>query len=188
MKEYVMAYLAEVQLPAASKNAADGSSTPAPEYGLTMRGHLANVGNGVGGLCRKHGANLSYHILGAASAEIPMTQISAYLAAGFMRRFKEAVGKEQLQLKLSKAVVDDWVEDIGLTAQQVYNDVTHGCPDLMLPDISIGVMPPKGGAAPWDTAARNWCSRCEGSAGETALRWRENCPRASWTKMQRMTP
>ena len=30
-----MAYLAEVQLPAASKNAADGSSTPAPEYGLT---------------------------------------------------------------------------------------------------------------------------------------------------------
>lgn len=64
-----MAYLAEVQLPAASKNAADGSSTPAPEYGLTMRGHLANVGNGVGGLCRKHGANLSYHILGAASAE-----------------------------------------------------------------------------------------------------------------------
>ena len=161
-----MAYLAEVQLPAASKNAADGSSTSAPEYGLTMRGHLANVGNGVGGLCRKHGANLSYHILGAASAEIPMTQISTYLAAGFMRRFKEAVGKDQLQLKLSKAVVDDWVEDIGLTAQQVYNDVTHGCPDLMLPDISIGVMPPKGGgAAPWDTAARNWCSRCEGQRG-----------------------
>ena len=95
-----------------------------------------------------------------------MTQISTYLAAGFMRRFKEAVGKEQLQLKLSKAVVDDWVEDIGLTAQQVYNDVTHGCPDLMLPDISIGVMPPKGGgAAPWDTAARNWCTRCEGQRG-----------------------
>lgn len=163
---YVMAYLAEVQLPAASKNAADGSSTPATEYGLTMRGHLANVDNGVSGLPRMHGANLSYHILGAASAEIPMTQISTYMAAGFMRRFKEAVGKEQLQLKLSKAVVDDWVEDIGLTAQQVYNDVTHGCPDLMLPDISIGVMPPKGGgAAPWDTAARNWCSRCEGQRG-----------------------
>ena len=149
--DYVMAYLADVQF---------------PEYGLTMRGHLANVDNGVSGLPRMHGANLSYHILGAASAEIPMTQISTYLAAGFMRRFKEAVGKDQLQLKLSKAVVDDWVEDIGLTAQQVYNDVTHGCPDLMLPDISIGVMPPKGGgAAPWDTAARNWCSRCEGQRG-----------------------
>lgn len=161
-----MAYLAEVQLPAASKNAADGSSTPATEYGLTMRGHLANVDNGVSGLPRMHGANLSYHILGAASAEIPMTQISTYLAAGFMRRFKEAVGKDQLGQKLTRKTVDDWVEDIGLTARQVYNDVTHGCPNLMLPDISIGVMPPKGGgAAPWDTAARNWCSRCEGQRG-----------------------
>lgn len=161
-----MAYLAEVQLPAASKNAADGSSTPAPEYGLTMRGHLANVVNGISGLPRMHGANLSYHILGAASAEIPMTQISTYLAAGFMRRFKETVGKDQLGQKLTRKTVDDWVEDIGLTARQVYNDVTHGCPNLMLPDISIGVMPPKGGgAAPWDTAARNWCSRCEGQRG-----------------------
>ena len=81
MKEYVMAYLADVQLPAASKNAAGGSSTPATEYGLTMRGHLANVDNGVSGLPRMHGANLSYHILGAASAEIPVTQISSRLYA-----------------------------------------------------------------------------------------------------------
>ena len=164
--DYVMAYLADVELPAANRNATDGSSTPTTEYGLTMRGHLANVGNGVGGLLREHGANLSYHILGAANAEIPMTQISTYLAAGFMRRFKEAVGKDQLGQKLTRKTVDDWVEDIGLTARQVYNDVTHGCPNLMLPDISIGVMPPKGGgAAPWDTAARNWCSRCEGQRG-----------------------
>ena len=162
--DYVMAYLADVQF---------------PEYGLTMRGHLANVDNGVSGLPRMHGANLSYHILGAASAEIPMTQISTYLAAGFMRRFKEAVGKEQLQLKLSKAVVDDWVEDIGLTARQVYNDVTHGCPDLMLPDIGIGVMPPKGGgAAPWDTAARNWCTRCEGQRGRNRAALEGELPRS----------
>ena len=78
--DYVMAYLADVELPAANRNATDGSSTPTTEYGLTMRGHLANVGNGVGGLLREHGANLSYHILGAANAEIPMTQISTYLA------------------------------------------------------------------------------------------------------------
>lgn len=163
-----MAYLAEVQLPAASKNAADGSSTPATEYGLTMRGHLANVDNGVSGLPRMHGANLSYHILGAASAEIPMTQISTYLAAGFMRRFKEAVGKDQLNLRLSQDAVSDWVDQIGLTAQQVYNDVTHGCPDLVLPDIDIddlrtfGVQPYRQAPSPWDAAARNWCSRCEG--------------------------
>lgn len=169
--DYVMAYLADVELPAANKNGTDGSSTPTTEYGLTMRGHLANVDNGVSGLPRMHGANLSYHILGAANAEIPMTQISTYLAAGFMRRFKEAVGKEQLQLKLSKAVVDDWVDQIGLTAQQVYNDVTHGCPNLMLPDIDLedlrtfGVQPHGQAPSPWDTAARNWCTRCEGQRG-----------------------
>ena len=166
--DYVMAYLADVELPATNRNATDGSSTPTTEYGLTMRGHLANVGNGVSGLRRMHGANLSYHILGAANAEIPMTQISTYLAAGFMRRFKETVGKDQLNLKLSKDTVSDWVDQIGLTAQQVYNDVTHGCPNLMLPDIDIedlrtfGVQPHGQAPSPWDTAARNWCSRCEG--------------------------
>ena len=166
--DYVMAYLTDVQLPAASKNAAGGSGTPATEYGLTMRGHLANVDNGVSGLPRMHGANLSYHILGAASAEIPVTQISTYLAAGFMRRFKEAVGKEQLQLKLSKAVVDDWVEDIGLTAQQVYNDVTHGRQDLVLPDIdmedlrSYGVMPKGMLPDPWAKSGNTWCDGCDG--------------------------
>ena len=143
--DYVMTYLADVQLPNPDPFIAAGGFVPAPEYGLTMRGHLANVVNGISGLPRMHGANLSYHILGAASAEIPVTQISTYLAAGFMRRFKEAVGKDQLGQKLTRKTVDDWVEDIGLTAQQVYNDVTHGCQDLMLPDIGIGVMPPKGG-------------------------------------------
>ena len=161
--DYVMDCLADVQLPNPDPFIAAGGFVPAPEYGLTMRGHLANVVNGISELPRMHGANLSYHILGAASAEIPVTQISTYLAAGFMRRFKEAVGKDQLGQKLTRKTVDDWVEDIGLTARQVYNDVTHGCPNLMLPDIGIGVMPPKGGgAAPWDTAARNWCTRCEG--------------------------
>lgn len=166
--DYVMDCLADVQLPAANRDwfIVAGGFVPVPEYGLTMRGYLAEVDNGVCGLPRMHGANPSYHILGAASAEIPVTQISTYLAAGFMRRFKEAVGKDQLGQKLTRKTVDDWVEDIGLTARQVYNDVTHGCPNLMLPDIGIGVMPPKGGgAAPWDTAARNWCSRCEGQRG-----------------------
>ena len=151
--DYVMDCLADVQF---------------PEYGLTMRGHLANVDNGVSGLPRMHGANLSYHILGAASAEIPMTQISTYLAAGFMRRFKEAVGKDQLNLRLSRDAVSDWVDQIGLTAQQVYNDVTHGRQDLVLPDIdmedlrSYGVMPKGILPGPWGKSGNTWCDGCEG--------------------------
>ena len=166
--DYVMAYLADVQLPNPDPFIAAGGFVPAPEYGLTMRGHLANVVNGISGLPRMHGANLSYHILGAASAEIPMTQISTYLAAGFMRRFKEAVGKDQLGQKLTRKTVDDWVKDIGLTAQQVYNDVTHGCPNLMLPDIdledlhSYGVMPKGRLPNPWAKSGNAWCDGCDG--------------------------
>ena len=167
--DYVMAYLADVQL---------------PKYGLTMRGHLANVDNGVSGLPRMHGSNLPYHILGAASAEIPVTQISTYLAAGFMRRFKEAVGKDQLNLRLSQDAVSDWVDQIGLTAQQVYNDVTHGCPDLMLPDIDLedlrtfGIQPHGQAPRPWDTAARNWCTRCEGQRGRNRAALEGELPRS----------
>ena len=166
--DYVMAYLADVQLPNPDPFIAAGGFVPAPEYGLTMRGHLANVVNGISGLPRMHGANLSYHILGAASAEIPVTQISTYLAAGFMRRFKEAVGKDQLGQKLTRKTVDDWVKDIGLTAQQVYNDVTHGCPNLMLPDIdledlhSYGVMPKGRLPNPWAKSGNAWCDGCDG--------------------------
>lgn len=182
--DYVMDCLADVQRSNPDPFIAAGGFVPAPEYGLTMRGHLANVGNGVGGLCRKHGANLSYHILGAANAEIPMTQISAYLAAGFMRRFKEAVGKDQLNLRLSQDAVSDWVDQIGLTAQQVYNDVTHGCPDLMLPDIDLedlrtfGIQPHGQAPRPWDTAARNWCTRCEGQRGRNRAALEGELPRS----------
>ena len=166
--DYVMAYLADVQLPNPDPFTAAGGFVPAPEYGLTMRGHLANVVNGISGLPRMHGANLSYHILGAASAEIPVTQISTYLAAGFMRRFKEAVGKDQLGQKLTRKTVDDWVKDIGLTAQQVYNDVTHGRQDLVLPDIdmedlrSYGVMPKGMLPDPWAKSGNAWCDGCDG--------------------------
>ena len=129
----VMAYLADVK-PTSAAGAA-GGQPQANQTGLTMRGLQCCMNLAVSSLPRMHGANYSYHILGAADAEIPMTQISTYLAAGFMRRFREQAGKEQLDLKLPKSVVNDWVQDIGLTAQQVYNEVVNGCPNLMLPDI-----------------------------------------------------
>lgn len=72
------------------------------------------------------------------------------------------------ELKLSKAAVDDWVEDIGLTAQQVYNDVVNSCPDLMLPDIDIeslrsyGVMSKGKAPDPWARSGNAWCDGCEG--------------------------
>ena len=128
-----MAYLADGKPTSAAD--ATGGELQVNQTSLTMRGIQCCMNLDVSSLPRMHGANYSYHILGAADAEIPMTQISTYLAAGFMRRFREQVGKDQLDVKLSKSVVDDWARDIGLTAQQVYDEVVKGCPNLMLPDI-----------------------------------------------------
>ena len=94
------------------------------------------------------------------------------------------MGKDQLNLRLSQDAVSDWVDQIGLTAQQVYNDVTHGCPDLMLPDIDLedlrtfGIQPHGQAPRPWDTAARNWCTRCEGQRGRNRAALEGELPRS----------
>ncbi len=156
--DYVMSYLADVDLGGVTAGEEDG--------GLTMRGHLANVTKGVSTLSRRHGSNLSYHVLGAANAEIPMTQIATYLAAGFYRRFQESIGRETTVI--TKNVVDDWVRKLGLTADQVYNEVVKGCDTLVLPDIDLQILASEGiiprGHAPqcWVTPGDAWRDKCSG--------------------------
>ena len=123
--DYVMAYLADVELGGITAGAGDG--------GLTMRGHLSNVNNGVSQLARRHGASLSYHVLGASNAEIPMTQITTYLASGFYRRFQECVGRNTVLI--TKAAVDDWAQKLGLTADSIYDEVVRETDHLFLPEI-----------------------------------------------------
>lgn len=152
--DYAMSYLADVQL-----NGKD-------ETGLTMRGHLANVANGVSNIPRQYGANLSYHVMGASNAEIPMTQINTYLAAGFMRRFNEAIkGKHTV---VSKSTVEELARDLRITADDVFNSVTNGTPPLEIYDIdmkilrSMGVMPLRKLPDVWATCGNNWMDRASG--------------------------
>jgi Cu/Ag efflux protein CusF len=77
-----MAYLAHLDNPVAP--AAGGA--PANNGGLTMKGLQTNIVNGVDQILRTAGAPLSYSIIGAANAEIPMTQIATYLAAGYYKK------------------------------------------------------------------------------------------------------
>ena len=155
--DYVMSYLADVDL---------GGATAGDDKGLTMRGHLANVTHGVDGLPRIHGASLSYHVLGASNAEIPMTQIATYLAAGFYRRFQSCIGRSKSVI--TKPIVDDWVQRLGLTTNQVYNDLVMGCDSLFLPEIdrkelvSYGAMPKGKAPQPWADPGNNWIDRCSG--------------------------
>ena len=159
--DYAMSYLADVQL--------EGKD----ETGLTMRGHLANVSNGVSQIPRQYGANLSYHVMGASNAEIPMTQINTYLAAGFMGKFNDALkGKHTV---VSKATVDDLTRDLRITADDVFNSVINGTPALDIMDIdmkvlrNMGVMPVRKLPDVWATCGNNWLDRATGVMRENEV-------------------
>ena len=154
--DYVMAYLAKVDL------AGDKDDS----QGLTMQGHLANVKHGVDGLKREYGANLSYHILGASNAEIPMTQISTYLAAGFYRRFENGAGRKNVVITPDD--VKTWANKWGLTAEALEARMMEGCEPLNLPDVDKNVMkafcpvPANKSPEPWWTNGNAWLDQCSG--------------------------
>ena len=145
--DYVMSCLADVYL-----------------YGFTMRGCLASMRQGMLCLPRAHGANYSYLVLRGDCAEVPVIQISTYLAAGFYRRFQVRVGRETAVI--TQAAVDDLMKTLGLTAGQVYHEVVKGCNPLSLPDIDLKILVSEGvlprGRAPqcWVTPGDAWRDKC----------------------------
>lgn len=151
--DYVMSCLADVYL-----------------YGFTMRGCLASMRQGMLCLPRAHGANYSYLVLRGDCAEVPVIQISTYLAAGFYRRFQVRVGRETAVI--TQAAVDDLMKTLGLTAGQVYHEVVKGCNPLSLPDIypkdlaMEGILPR--GYAPqfWVQPGDEWRDRCSSKREE----------------------
>lgn len=68
--EYVLSYLTKVD------GAIAGDQT-----GLTSAGHVANIAHHIDMIHPQYGAQRYYNILGASSAELPLTHIGTYLAA-----------------------------------------------------------------------------------------------------------
>lgn len=156
--DYAMAYLAEVDL-SGEKNAEESS--------LTMRGHLANVNRGVLGIPRRWGANLSYHILGASNAEIPMIQINTYLAIGFFKKFREFAYRPKTTI--TKSDVNKYMAELRLSAESVYESVVSGSPALTLTHYSdrrelARLCPITRGHAPeiWAEEGNDWMAQCTG--------------------------
>ncbi len=153
--DYAMAYLADVDL----KGQGD-------ESGLTMRGHLANVTRGVDGLPRRHGANLSYHVLGASNAEIPMSKINTYLACGFYEKFMKAISGDKIVV--AKSTITDFAKKMGFISETVFKAVVHGTPGLQLIDVDPKILaaspkPAKGYLCEeWAKTGNDWLSACEG--------------------------
>ncbi|MBM6871782.1 tubulin-like doman-containing protein, partial [Pseudoflavonifractor phocaeensis] len=157
----VMAYLTDVEL----DSAASGY-----DKGLTMFGHLVNVTCGIAGLPGGHDVNCVYHLLGAAAAEVPSTQMSTYLAAGFYQRFQGCVGRDKVVI--TKPIVDEWVQKLGLTTNQVYNELVRGCDTLFLPEIerkelaAYGPLPKGKAPQPWAAPGNDWIDRCFGKRAQ----------------------
>ena len=155
--DYVMSYLADVQM----DGGGDGT-----ENGLTMRGHLANVGRGVDQLSREYGANLSYHVMGACNAEIPMNQINTYLACGFYAKFMQAISGERITV--TKSAIAQFVKDCKLSADDIVRNIAEKSPPLEVPDIDFKFLSnqamPAAGTLPsdWAKTCNDWYDRCGG--------------------------
>ena len=155
--DYVMSYLADVQM----DGGGDGT-----ENGLTMRGHLANVGRGVDQLSREYGANLSYHVMGACNAEIPMNQINTYLACGFYAKFMQAISGERITV--TKSAIAQFVKDCKLSADDIVRNIAEKSPPLEVPDIDFKFLAnqamPAAGTLPsdWARTCNDWYDRCGG--------------------------
>ena len=161
--DYAMSYLADV----------DTSGNDNDESGLTMRGHLANVVRGVQAIPRRFGANLSYHVLGASNAEIPMNQINTYLAVGFFKKFRGAAYKEKKVITMD--IVQRFMEDNRFTVRDVHNDVIRNSPTLELVNIDRRVLASEPCCAKnelprtWADAGNDWHTECEGMRTRNAL-------------------
>lgn len=163
--DYVMSYLIDVTL---------GPNDGADNQGITLRGHLANVNQGTAGLDRTHGAPRIYHVVGASNAEIPMTQISTYLAAGFMNRFVQMIGREKMHGAITKQKVNEWANRMGLTTNGVLAKINHGTVALLLPEVDKGVLKTLG-QMPRGKAPESWARPGNNYLDETQGKRTANC-------------
>ncbi len=77
--DYVISFLSKVTLP-------DGLD-PAQAGSMTLKGHISNLAQAKNNIKKIHGASFEYNIIGAANAEMPLSDIATYLGAKLFERF-----------------------------------------------------------------------------------------------------
>ena len=178
--DYVMSYLIDLL---------DVSDGVFDLQGLTLRSNLASVYRGTAALARTHGAPRIYHVVGASNAEIPMTQISTYLAAGFMKSFAGMIGREKINAGITEQVVKEWAQKFDLTPNMILEKISNGAKCVQLPDVDkhnlrqFGPMPR--GKAPecWAIPGTDFLDRAEGMRTANCKRLKENIEDFSLDKL-----
>lgn len=132
--------------------------------GISLQGYRASLYRCVDFLPRTYGANLSYHILGACNAEVPVNQILTYLAAGYYDKFMQTVTGEGT--RVTRSAVQDLQNELRLSAGEVYKSVIREIPSLVLPAVDSRVLIQGGMPGPgrlndaWAKAGNDWFDRC----------------------------
>ena len=151
VSEYVLAYMSKVQLP-------PGVTADNDPTGITLKGHIANLDKAKEGITRKFGGSYDYNILGAANAEMPLSQISTYLASKLFEKFQGMYTNLPTEGDLNA-----FVTNTGLGYQQILAEVQKGVTfNIPVPDIAPADLA-AGRNARLVTACDNWNAAANGA-------------------------
>ena len=116
-------------------------------------------------LHKRYGTYPWYCALGASSAEMPMSQVSTYLAAGYYRRFAEAAHQDR-KVTILDAQVKNFAQELGITTEKIEQELQTGCGMLTLPDMDMnelqkfGPVSPDKTVVPWASLGEYWVNEC----------------------------
>lgn len=113
VSEYVLTYLSNIKATEKEKENDD--------KGLTLEGFSINVNSSLDTIKPTVGAERNYNIVGASSAELPLTHIATYLASTTYQKMRPSLGRHSSQL-----VCDDFARRIGCTANGLAAELSSG--------------------------------------------------------------
>ena len=111
--EYVLTYLSDVN--------ATESEKQNDSKGLTIEGFTVNVNQALSTIKPRIGAERKYNIVGASSAELPLTHIGTYLASVTYSKMKPSLGRHS-----SKLLCDQFAQRIGCTTAGLIGELSRG--------------------------------------------------------------
>ncbi len=106
--DYVLNFLAKVELPAGVE--------PGLDSGLTLDGHIANLVTEKDGIAVQYGAALDYNVLGASVAEMPLTEIATYLGARLFEKYRSIY---------TFAPTENHLREFVVNSQFTYDDIRN---------------------------------------------------------------
>ena len=109
--EYVLTYLSDINVSDAEKRNDD--------KGLTIEGFTININQALGTIKPRYGAERKYNIVGASSAELPLTHIGTYLASMTYQKMKPSLGQHS-----SKFICDEFARKIGCTTEGLVKELS----------------------------------------------------------------